>query len=58
MDNTTNQVKFASGTTNAVFDFNSDSKQLGEAKAIQKRMRAKMDKMMQSVASCHEEMQS
>jgi uncharacterized membrane protein YgaE (UPF0421/DUF939 family) len=51
MDN----VKFA---TTPVLDFNADSKQLTEAKSIHRRMRAKMDKMMQSVASCHEEMES
>ena len=49
MDN----VKFA-----ATLDFNTVSKQLTEAESIQRRMRAKMDKMMQSVASCHEEMES
>jgi hypothetical protein len=62
MDNTS-QVKFVSSSS-VVLDFNSESNQLAEAKAIQKRMGAKMDKMiiyylmMQSVPSCHEEMES
>jgi len=53
-----NSLKVNTISISVVPEFSTDSKQLTEVYAIQKRMQLKMDKMMQSVANCHEEMQS